>query len=330
MKNRVLYIDYMKALTMILVIMGHVNFANQEIKIWIYSFHMPVFFFCAGLVVGKGRSSAFCQSILNKFNRLMIPYFLWALLYAKFSIPNLLKITYGSYWSIVNAGTLTSLWFLPVMFLALFFFYSSIKLGLTNFTYRILFMVLAFILSFFFPHLSIGYPWSVNVAMMAFAMLLLGNISLHLLDKTYNYILLHKSVGFFVSSMLLILTGAGTLTCYLNTSASGYVLMANARYGFFYLFAFTAVCGILMVVFLSIILESLHKSGFRMLSFVGQNTLCIFVVHKPIISCVSVLFRFIPASNIVALFITTAITLLLSCFLCVVINKYAPVLAGKR
>lgn len=54
MNNRLLYVDYMKAIAMILVIMGHVNFANEPVKAWIYSFHMPAFFFCTGLVLKVG------------------------------------------------------------------------------------------------------------------------------------------------------------------------------------------------------------------------------------------------------------------------------------
>lgn len=44
------YVDYVKAIGIILVIAGHVNFANQPLKLWIYSFHMPLFFFATGLV----------------------------------------------------------------------------------------------------------------------------------------------------------------------------------------------------------------------------------------------------------------------------------------
>ena len=93
--QRILYIDYVKALAMILVIMGHVNFANQDIKAWIYSFHMPVFFFCTGLVL-KDIGKSLKESVTKYARRLIIPFFIWALLFAKFTIPNLVMILYGS------------------------------------------------------------------------------------------------------------------------------------------------------------------------------------------------------------------------------------------
>ena len=36
------YVDYIKAFGIILVILGHVNFANSGLKTWIYSFHVSV------------------------------------------------------------------------------------------------------------------------------------------------------------------------------------------------------------------------------------------------------------------------------------------------
>ena len=56
-KLHLIYIDYAKALAMLLVIMGHVNFANDDLKAWIYSFHMPTFFLLSGMVLKTGGNS---------------------------------------------------------------------------------------------------------------------------------------------------------------------------------------------------------------------------------------------------------------------------------
>lgn len=39
------YIDLIKGIGIILVIMGYINFANSFIKEWIYLYHMTLFFF---------------------------------------------------------------------------------------------------------------------------------------------------------------------------------------------------------------------------------------------------------------------------------------------
>lgn len=122
MKNRILYADYIKGFAIIMVIMCHVNFANDSIKPLFTSFLMPAFFFCTGLVLRVKEQTSLRDTLRSKFQRLMLPYLLWALLYAKFSVSSFLMIVYGSYWTIAHAGSLTSLWFLPVMFVALVFF----------------------------------------------------------------------------------------------------------------------------------------------------------------------------------------------------------------
>lgn len=48
MNNRIEWIDMAKGYGVILVILGH--FGLEKLGYWIYSFHMPLFFFLAGYV----------------------------------------------------------------------------------------------------------------------------------------------------------------------------------------------------------------------------------------------------------------------------------------
>lgn len=53
MKNRIEVLDFAKGLAIFLVIMGHAtdNLATPLWRLVIYSFHMPLFFLVAGMVV---------------------------------------------------------------------------------------------------------------------------------------------------------------------------------------------------------------------------------------------------------------------------------------
>ena len=331
MKNRILYVDYMKALAMILVIMGHVNFANDSVKAWIYSFHMPAFFFCTGLVLSFGGGAvSLKETFKNKFQRLMLPYLLWGLIYAKFSFPNLLKICYGSSWAVAASGSSSSLWFLPVMFVALMFFYVYIKIGLADkLIYNLLVMIIPFFIGCFLPHLNIGYPWGSNVAFMAFAFMMLGYIVKGYIGKLYHVIKTNKRKGALGFLFLSLLMFAGTFTYHLNNTGS-IVMMKNAQYGNYGLFALTAIIGTLMLLFISMFLESLNTRVLNWLSYIGSNTLCIFVVHRPIIILFDQIFRRVHVSEFVVLPITTIGVLLISCILCMFINRHLPVLIGKN
>lgn len=49
--NRIKWIDYAKAITIILVIIAHTASENNIIKPLIFSFHMPLFFICSGITM---------------------------------------------------------------------------------------------------------------------------------------------------------------------------------------------------------------------------------------------------------------------------------------
>ena len=321
----------MKALAMILVIMGHINYANDEVKEWIYSFHMPAFFFCSGLVLtNSSEKNDFGQVITKRFKRLMIPYLLWALIYAKFSVPNFCKIAYGSYRSIVSSGSLSSLWFLPVMFVALLIFLSLERLKWFSYNwFKIIFTLIAIVIAAYLPHIKIGYLWGGNVALMAFAFIMIGNMSKIMINKIFSYISKHHFIGLAICIAVVFLMGLGTVAYPYIQSDKGWVLMANARYGNIFLFMLVALCGSTMLLALSILIDLCHPQNISWLSFVGQNTLIFFAIQKPIINCFRVIWRYIQIPETIELICTTLFTLVISVPIIMFINKYVPVLAGK-
>ena len=138
-------ITYIKAFGIILVVLGHMNYVNQDIKPLIYSIHMPLFIFVAGLSLKATPISK--QYIGRKIKRLIIPYYIWALFYSSFSFKNIAKITYGSYEMICSADSLSSLWYLPCLFIALII--SKCLVGRTDKFWKIVLALLFFI---FFSH----------------------------------------------------------------------------------------------------------------------------------------------------------------------------------
>ena len=51
--------DYFKAITIVLVILAHENFANHAMKSWIHSFNMPAFFFVSGMLLKNSGMTSF-------------------------------------------------------------------------------------------------------------------------------------------------------------------------------------------------------------------------------------------------------------------------------
>ncbi|WP_300629106.1 acyltransferase [uncultured Thomasclavelia sp.] len=92
------YICFLQVIGPIFVILGHSlnGFDNYDglwrvfSKNWIYIFHMPLFFFISGYLLsynGWLGKKSYSQFVKNKFNRLIIPYLFWNIL---FLIPKFL------------------------------------------------------------------------------------------------------------------------------------------------------------------------------------------------------------------------------------------------
>lgn len=328
--QRIHYLDYMKSLAMILVIMGHVNFANNAVKEWIYAFHMPAFFFCSGFVLHNYSTSEsnFKQIIYKRFKRLMIPYFLWAIIYAKLTVSNLGKIIYGSYWSITSSGALSSLWFLPVLFIALLLFYSLEIVILKRWT-KILIILIVVLVGFVLPHIKIGYPWAINVAFVAFGFLITSYYTKKFAIRMFHYFTEKRKIGIFSCIIIAMISGFVTLLYPFIHPEADYVLMANARYGNVFFFIVVSLFGSIMLLALSMLIDLCCRKEISWMKFIGQNTLLIFVIQKPIINLFRIFFRYFKFTDFLELSLTTIGTLALTCILCVAINKYLPILSGR-
>lgn len=121
--TRARYCDIAKAIAIICVVVGHIVDKDTICKTAVYSFHMPLFFLLSGMFIHTSKVTTNWISFLNfeakKFRSLIVPYFIWAFFYSSVNVHNFLLIGYGFWQSLGKAGSLTSLWFLPVLFLQL-------------------------------------------------------------------------------------------------------------------------------------------------------------------------------------------------------------------
>ena len=119
-EKRVEWIDMAKGIGLLFVFLGHLK--TPFLFTWIYTFHMPLFFFLSGLVYNHSRN--YGNGITKRFTRLVIPYFtlgsgifiVWCIIYAFQERSN------AEYWYmlrdfLVQRGYWT-IWFLAALFLA--------------------------------------------------------------------------------------------------------------------------------------------------------------------------------------------------------------------
>lgn len=137
--NKSKMLNLVKVMTMFLVVLAHTtrmytpyaaitNIENiKSLKIitdFIYSFHMPFFFFISGFVysicISNGKYKDTKLFIKNKFLRLIIPYLIFGIFYVT-PILMYLKIfkksfLYNVFINIVLLRDSRHLWFLPILF----------------------------------------------------------------------------------------------------------------------------------------------------------------------------------------------------------------------
>ncbi|MCR4684625.1 MAG: acyltransferase family protein [Lachnospiraceae bacterium] len=124
--KRLPYLDMVKGLGIILVVLGHIEYISDPLRTWISSFHMPVFFIVSGLLICHKNEDAlpFKTILTKKSHGILIPYFWFSLLYLVIDIFNVCfgKITRPDFIknqiaSVTFYGS-SVLWFLPALFLA--------------------------------------------------------------------------------------------------------------------------------------------------------------------------------------------------------------------
>ena len=122
-KKRLYWIDVLKGMGAILVLLGHLVPYNSMIKIYIYSFHVPLFFFISGYVFKYEKKIDYF--FYKKVNRLLIPYIKYSILsfFASYFVEDVVASKREILYHIFFVGGTnyfnTSLWFLVILFFTL-------------------------------------------------------------------------------------------------------------------------------------------------------------------------------------------------------------------
>lgn len=108
-KGRVRWLDTARCIGIFLVILGHISFGTvfgYSVKNWIYSFHMPLFFFLAGLT---HKEMNFAGSIKKAARQLLLPYaFFYVLTFLCWLVVSVLRHPeiYPNRFGVVSKGLL--------------------------------------------------------------------------------------------------------------------------------------------------------------------------------------------------------------------------------
>lgn len=317
-KARVLWMDVLRGLGILLVVLGHVS-KNTSLVDWIYAFHMPLFFFSSGWLY---RQRNIIDDIKQRTRSIIIPYFsfalfifvYWAAIERHFRNTDIsvtdsfLGIFIASYSSL---SLNIHLWFLPCFFLICIVYNILIHSIGKKPTFLI-----SSGLAIMAPLVTIPeMPWCINRVPMYIGYFALG----HQMSKYLKN--MKKPIG------------NPSLICRVLIGLSLWFsvwLLLPAQQVFPILQPVPAILGISGTIVLSTTLDR-NKS----LQYMGKISLSVLCIHGPIYRVIVGIFASIMNTTAEALRESTPATLLITavtCFICAlsyeIIKRIAPWMVG--
>lgn len=160
--SRINWIDSLKLIGMFYIYLGHLGNDAGKLYLFVFSFHVPLFFFISGIVFKGSRTKN--ELLLNtkkSFLSIVVPYIVFSLIGVAFlviknQIPaeEVSKILRECFRGIRNNVPLGSLWFLPCLFVVIIY-HSVLEV---IFKRKIVIFLIAFMFYIFTPYWWDGVP----------------------------------------------------------------------------------------------------------------------------------------------------------------------------
>lgn len=327
--ERIDWLDKAKLLGIWLVILGHL-YISDALQNWIYSFHMPLFFFISGFLY-KVPSDRNILRRIQKNVKLLWPYVTfylvtWLVLFILFYLGYTIitgnnNITLENTFTKPFLGLLLGVgydtdisWMLstPLWFLMALFFIKSILDILTKYISDIRVLLVASLILYVVGQVifdKFQVYWSIESAFTALPFFTVG-----ILYKRFNLNLELKAY----TTLLLSLVIFGLL--YYLSTVNGEVDVNSGNSGNFRLLYFiNAILGIAA----SILLCSTKIRLNNFFAYLAQNTLLIIFLHYILIL---IIFKFVPRDGISdLLYLIISIIILLAMYFPIkIIRNYLP------
>ena len=269
--QRIIWIDYAKAIGITLVILAHTQI-TPFITDWISVFRMPLFFFLSGFLFSFEKNPNAKKFVYKRFRQLVIPYICFNLLtfiFWWFIGRNYGAVDHTTLWYEPLLAALfcigpnmihnIPLWFLLCLFLleVIYYFLFRPLAPLQRLLLIILFGTVGFLNAHFNPHIL---PFSLGTMLIGFIFYGIGS----------------EQKQLFISDKLIALLAFGIVT--VAALINDRVYLYRNQYGNIMFFLLAAISGIYMI---KVLCENLSKHFGRnkYVEYISKNTLSICGLH---------------------------------------------------
>ncbi|MDB8558412.1 acyltransferase family protein [Turicibacter sanguinis] len=310
--ERILYFDIAKGFAMILIVLGHIYNNDNLIKIWMHSFHVPIFFIISGMVIRHTKLDQieFKEIIVKKIKSLIVPYFYFELLaITLYMLMNGFSFSILK-WNIIDSILLYSrangTWFLICLFGAELIFILIKKITSSDWL-TILISLLLFIIPF---EIKINNHW-----ILIFFRMLIAN---GFLCFGYYCYWLVKNINLKLSILFLILVITGIMS--INNELVGiHGLTFNNPYIYI-------ICAFIESLTYIFIFKNINA---KFLKYIGQNSLIILGTHGCILTILSMV-PFLSFETYTGGGVVLVITLFIEIAIIYLMNNYLYWFCGNK
>lgn len=332
---RIRWVDTMKAFSILAVVLFHTQLM-PEIKTAVYLVCLPAFFFVAGLFTDTTLPPG--EFFMKKTLRLMIPYIIWGVLSWVFWF--LVSSRYGTstndeiaWWQplvgmMYGRGDRLSqnvpLWFLCCMMSLEWIYYLIDRIPRQGLRWMIILAVggAGCVLAYW----GQNWIWGISAACII--------LPLYAIGAEYKTFFKEKMSTVNLSVLLVVLAGS-LAGLWVGYTYNGDIKLCDSIIGNPGLYYLTVLSAVGLWLSIALIMEKTSERLLRMFQYIGQNTLLILCLHIPTFSVIKgmavlchIPFSFFETTTgCLVLWISTFVILLPLAYL---VNRYMPVLVGKR
>lgn len=328
--KRIEWIDYAKVAVMLLVILDHLGPRDRILSSWIWSLHLPAFFFISGLFASA--KGAFVPFLKNNAYRLILPAVLWYLIGTIVWQPVMTYHLYpDTFWTEYGQLQIDFLlgrqigmgWFMLALFWVRIVYYFVVRLP------RWVQYIVAFIL---LPAIAVWAegepkaPFYIYHAFMAFPVYYLGMLCK---DRVIAYQAKWWQTLPIVVALLLATIWLSPTETHSSFNALDFGQGVHITY-------LQAVLGSFFILSFAYTVHELIGS-WRIISTLGEGTAVLLLFQAPFLLLAKVAYRKLFDCTIqgsyydtASAFVASALIMLMMYPVILWINRHAPVLNGQR
>ena len=329
MKERIVWLDYGKAIAIYLVVLAHTALYKPA-EGFIYTFHMPFFFFMSGYLFSYSKYPSYMEFVKRRFRQLLVPYvvinmityLLWLLVLR--TVGSDAGEDVGALSPLMAAVTVNAtemvhdvpLWFLAALFMVENLYYLLYK----NARYRVVVTLLLLLLAVLNnTYNTVRLPFCIDISLVALLFYRLGNV-------------MREKGNILFKWYLFVLSAVVTVAVFM---LNGKVAMHANYYNNIFLFIAGGVAGCYSMAYICKLLQLLCGDR-ALVQTIARNTLPICAFHLIVFAVIKGIMLYLLGLSpdiLSGTFLPNTLFALLSMAVCLLIakmvNRFLPFVLGK-